>query len=94
MTDALKLPAVAVQLKTFNGSYLQYWSFIRSFDDEVHSAHIEDSAKFTRLVQFCSDEARMVVECCLLMDPKVGYLRARQLLKQRFGYMFVSVMHG
>ena len=33
-------------------------------------------------------DAKRVVECCLLMDPKVSYIRARQLLKQRFGDNF------
>ena len=84
--DILKLPAV--QLKTFDGNHLEYWSFIRSFDDAVHSAQVDDSAKLSRLVQFCSGEARRVVECCLVMDPRVGYVKARQLLKQRFGDSF------
>ena len=86
MIDILKLPAA--QLKTFDGNCLDYWSFIRSFDDVVDSAYVEDSAKRTRLVQFCSGEAKRVVECCLSMSPNIGYQRARQLLKQRFGDSF------
>ena len=86
MIDILKLPAA--QLKTFDGNCLEYWTFIRSFDDAVDSAHVDDSAKLTRLVQFCAGEARRVVECCLSMSPNIAYQRARQLLKQRFGDSF------
>jgi hypothetical protein len=85
--DTIRLPAA--QLISFDGNPLRFWSFIRSFDTAVGSCGVDDGAKLTRLIHYCSGKARKVVECCAVMDPAVGYARARELLRERFGYDFV-----
>jgi len=36
-------------------------------------------------MQYCTGKARHVISGCTTTDPDVGYLRAKTLLKQRFG---------
>ena len=83
MVEALRLPTA--QLIPFNGDPLRYWSFIRSFEANVASCAVDDSVKLTRLIHYCTGQARKVVECCAVMPPSLGYARARDLLKDRFG---------
>ena len=59
--------------------------FMRSFDNNIGSAALDDSAKLNRLFQYCKGEALKVIKCCAVMSPSEGYARARVLLKERFG---------
>ena len=59
--------------------------FMRSFDNSIGSAAIDDSAKLNRLFQYCKGEALKVIKCCAVMSPSAGYVKARALLKERFG---------
>jgi hypothetical protein len=87
LIDAVRLPTA--QLISFDGNPLRYWSFIRSFESAVDNCNVDDSAKLTRLIHYCTGKARKVVECCAVMDPSVGYARAKGLLKDRFGDNFM-----
>ena len=68
---------------------MQYHMFMRAFDDNVERVISDPSAKLARLVQSCTGEAARVIQGCTLMLPERGYVRARQLLKDRFGDEFV-----
>ena len=58
--------------------------FMRSFDNSIGSAALDDSAS-DRLFQYCKGETLKVIKCCAVMSPSKGYARARVLLKERFG---------
>ena len=55
---------------------------MRSFDNSIGSAAIDDNAKWNR---YCTREALKVIKSCGVMSPSAGYARARALLKERFG---------
>ena len=86
LIDAVRLPAT--QLVSFDGDPLKYWSFIRSFENTVANSSADEGAKLARLIQYSTGKARKVIECCTVMDPVVGYTRARQLLAERFDDSF------
>ena len=69
---------------TFSGDPLDFWMFMRSFDNSIGSLAMDDSAKLNRLFQYCKGEALKVIKCCAVMSPSEGYAKARALLKERF----------
>ena len=79
----MQLPAT--QLLTFDGSPLQYWSFIYSFEEIVGSKYVDDSKKLNTLFSYCTGKAAKSIECCKFMNAEIGYRQALQILKQRFG---------
>ena len=83
MINIMQLPKA--ELMTFNGDPLEFWMFMRSFDNSIGSAAIDDSAKLNRLFQYCKGEALKLIKCCAVMSPSAGYVKARALLKERFG---------
>lgn len=83
LLEALNLPKA--ELVTFDGDPIQFWVFMRSFENNVAHTSLDDNAKFTRLLHYCKGKARAVIQCCSVMEPKEGYKRALQLLKERFG---------
>ena len=83
------LQAPKVDLPTFKGDPMQYHIFMRAFDDNVERVISDPSSKLARLVQLCTGEAARVIQGCTLMHPERGYVRARQLPKDRYGDEFV-----
>ncbi|XP_068717287.1 uncharacterized protein [Montipora capricornis] len=83
MINIMQLPKA--ELMTFSGDPLDFWVFMRSFDNSIGSAAQDDSAKLNRLFQYCKGEALKVIKCCAVMSPSEGCTRARVLLKERFG---------
>ncbi|PFX17886.1 hypothetical protein AWC38_SpisGene17772 [Stylophora pistillata] len=47
-----------------------------------------ESEKLMYLPQYISGAANDIIKCCLVMDPSLGYQRARELLQERFGHPF------
>ena len=47
MINIMQLPKA--ELMTFNGDPLEFWMFMRSFDNSIGSVAIDDSAKLNRL---------------------------------------------
>ena len=83
MINMTQLPKA--ELMTFNGYPLEFWVFMRSFDNSIESVAIGDGAKLNRLFQYCKGEALKVIKYCAVMRPSEGYAKARVLLKERFG---------
>jgi len=77
------------EIMHFDGNPLDYWSFIRSFQNTIERVCTDDVSKLTRLLQYCKGRAKHVIQCCAVMDPKEGFERAKSLLKERFGNNYV-----
>lgn len=77
------------ELSKFDGNPLQYWSFIRSFENNIERNASDENEKLTYHVQYCIGEARRVIKSCVTMDPLIGYKTARQLLKEKFGHPYM-----
>jgi len=73
------------KIMTFDGNPLEYWNFIRSFENSIESVCVDDTSKLIRLLQYCVGKAKQVIQCCTVMDPSEGYKQARKLLRERFG---------
>ena len=87
LLDAFRLPTV--QIPNFDGNPLQYYSFIRLFEANVDRATVDSSSRLARLMQYCTGKARHVITGCAMMNPDEGYVRAKSLLKSRFGDEYV-----
>lgn len=87
LVDLISLPKP--NLMTFAGVPLLYHVFMRSFDTCIDSANITDALKLNHLTTLCEGQARNVIASCALMEPTAGYVRARKLLRERFGNPYV-----
>ena len=83
------LQAPKISLPSFKGDPIQYHTFMRAFDNNVERVISDPSSKLARLVLLCTGEAARMIQDCTLMHPERGYVRHRQLLKDRFGDEFV-----
>ena len=92
LIEEMRLPSV--QLTSFNGDPLQYWPFIRAFDNNIEKCSIDSASKLTRLIYYCNGPARKVIECCAVMPPEAGYARAREILKDVSVMISGSFRHG
>ena len=57
----------------------------RPSEAEIKKMLSDDGARLARLIHLCKGEAGRAIRCCSLMDPELGYARARRILEQRFG---------
>ena len=92
MINIMQLPKA--EHMTFSGDPLDFWMFMRSFDNSIGSAALDDSARLNRLFQYCKGEALKVIKWCAVMCPSEGYARERVLLKERFGMITRSLKCG
>ncbi|KAJ8031986.1 hypothetical protein HOLleu_25378 [Holothuria leucospilota] len=74
MLEAIQMPPA--ELVEFDGDPLQFWPFMRSFENSVASSSLSENAKLTRLMRYCVGKAKQVIQGCSVMEPKVGYERA------------------
>ena len=81
MINIMQLPKT--ELMTFSGDPLDFWTFLRSFDNSIDSAILDDSAKLNRLFQYCKGEALKVNKCCAVMNPSEGYARATSATERK-----------
>ena len=82
-TLVLTLPEPEVP--TFNRDPIEYWTFVRAFENLIERKTTSESARLYYLVQYTTGEVRELVKSCLTMNPEEGYREARSLLKQRYG---------
>ena len=82
MIHALHMPKT--EMMTFEGEPIKFWTFIKAFDNNIGRYNIDEHAKLARLLQYCKGRAYKVIEGCAAMNQG-GYMRARELLHERFG---------
>ena len=83
LTVAALLPKSKISM--FDGNPLKYFLFIRSFQNNVENDTCDFSKRLQLIVQFCTGKARRAIEGCILLQPQDGYLKAKQILAERFG---------
>ena len=76
------------ELSSFNGNPLEFWSFVRSFENNIEKNTQDESERLTFLLQYCTGAAKSGIKSCVTMDPALRYQTARKLLKDRFGHPF------
>jgi hypothetical protein len=87
------MQAPTVKLLPFDGNPLNYFPFIRAFEENVERAFADSASRLARLIPLCIGEAARVIESCSSMVSEVGYPRARELLKERFGDKYTICDH-
>jgi len=58
---------------------------MNAFDSTVDRSSVSEGDKVARLLEYCTGDVEKVLEPYAIMDPREGYVTARQLLKERFG---------
>ena len=76
------------ELTSFDGDPLEYWNFIRSFENYIERNAANESVKLMYLLQYTTGDAKRIIKSCAMMDPSKGYKTARQLLQERCGHPF------
>ena len=64
------------ELAPFDGNPLKYFTFIRSFENNVKKDDF--SRHLQLLVQFCTGKARRAIESFILLNPKDGSVSAKR----------------
>jgi hypothetical protein len=83
LINSMQIPKL--ELMYFEGDPLQYYTFMKTFDSNVHSKNIPVDQKLDLLRQYCQGKAKQVIMSCELGSDEQGYETARLRLKQRFG---------
>ena len=55
MSYTLHMPGV--EMMTFDGDPLKYWTFLKAFDNSISEYNVDEHAKLARLLQYCKGRA-------------------------------------
>ena len=81
-------------ISKFDGNPLDYWNFVRSFDNGIAKNASDDGERLSYLLQYCTGAARDMIKSCSALDSAVSYRTARTLLEERFGHPYkVAAAH-
>ena len=86
--SALALTLPQPEVPTFTGNPMEYWTFIRAFENLIENKTLSHSARLYYLVQYTSGEVKELVRSCLAMREDVSYLEAKNLLRKRYGQSY------
>ena len=82
-----KLPKA--EIMSFDGSPLNYYLFVKTFENSVEKCTEDDNVRLQLLIQYCTGKAKETIKCCGMMSGKDGYSKAKKLLEERFGERYV-----
>ena len=82
-----KLPKA--EIMSFDGSPLNYYLFMKTFENSVEKCTEDYSLRLQLLIQYCTGKAKETIKCCGMMSGKDGYVKAKKLLEERFGEKYV-----
>ena len=82
-----KLPKA--EIMSFDGNSLNYYLFMRTFENKVGKCTEDESLSLQLLIQYCTDRAKETITYCGMMSGKDGYLKAKKLLEEHFGEKYV-----
>ena len=75
-------------ISKFDGNPLDYWNFVRCFDNGIAKNASDDGERLSYLLQYCTGAGRDAIKSCLALDSAVGCQTARTLLEERFGHPY------
>ena len=82
-----KLPKA--EIMSFDGNPLNYYLFVKTFENSVEKCTEDDNMRLQPLIQYCTGKAKETIKCCGMMSRKDGYSKAKKLLEERFGERYV-----
>ena len=76
-----------IELSKFRGEPMQYTCtrFIKTFEANIESSLLDPNKRLLLLIQHYEGEAKKMIEFCSLLEPSVGYIRAKAILEENFG---------
>ncbi|VDP92075.1 unnamed protein product [Echinostoma caproni] len=77
-----------VELTPFDGNPINYWRFIREFDNFFECRIADPGQKFLYLKRYCHGKALDAIEECVMLSNEIGYSQSRDILKELFGQPF------
>ena len=80
-----RLRKPALELLKFDGNPLTYLKFISAFECTIEAVEHDDKVKLLYLIQYCSGKAKSIIEYCLLLEPRQGFVKAKQILYETYG---------
>ena len=83
LRESLDVPKI--ELSKFRGEPMQYTRFIKTFEANIESSLLDPNKRLLLLIQHCEGEAKKMIEFCSLLEPSVGYFRAKAILEENFG---------
>ena len=82
-TETSQLPKS--EIISFSGSAKDYKRFITNFEVNIGAMYLTEKRKLSYLIQYCTGEARTLIEDCVMMDPDEGFAEAKRLLQKEYG---------
>jgi len=73
------------QFMYFDGDPISYPLFVKNFEINVENKERNDGDRLNYLIQYCTGKAKEAIEHCMMMDPKEGYAKAKEILSKNFG---------
>ena len=77
------------EIMSFDGNPLNYYLFMKTFENSVEKCTADDSLRLQLLIQYCTGKAKETIKCCGMMSGKDGYVKAKKLLEERFREKYV-----
>ena len=74
-----------VELEFFNGDSKEYCRFMKQFKYHVEAKEPDNGQRLMYLNYYCRGKAKTAIQGCLLMDPEIGYWKAKKILYDQFG---------
>ena len=69
----------------FSGELHAFPLFMKNFEVNVEAKEQNGIDRLNFLIQYCGVKAREAIEHCIIMPPKEGYKRAKEILRKNFG---------
>ena len=69
----------------FSGNPIEYWTFIRAFENLIDKKTTSESARLYYLVQYTSGDVQELVKSCLSIGDDSGYQTAHKRLQKAYG---------
>ena len=87
ITSGFALPPASIV--EFCGDPTDFNRFICAFESCIESKVLDDQLKLNYLIQYCKGEALSLVKECVTFGPELGFKKAKQRLKERYGSPFL-----
>ena len=83
MKDCMKKPNL--EPFKFNGDPTKYLRFMSTFETTTESMEDDNRRKLLYLIQHCGEKVKPLIENCLMLEPKRGYAKAKEVLHDTYG---------
>ena len=74
-----------LELFKFSGDATAYTRFISTPEATIELKERDKRLRLLYLIQHCEGKAKSLIQYCVLLDPDVGYDKAKQILHENFG---------